>query len=64
MPLKEQLNSDLREALRSGEETRKGTIRMVLAAILNAEIAAGQPFEDEGVTGVLTKEAKQRRESI
>jgi uncharacterized protein YqeY len=64
MPLKEQLNADLRDSLRSGDETRKGTIRMVLAAIRNAEIAAGQQFEDEGITSVLTKEAKQRRESI
>ena len=64
MPLKEQLNADLRDSLRSGDETRKGTIRMVLAAIRNAEIAAGKAFEDDGINGVLAKEAKQRRESI
>ena len=41
--LKEQLNSDLRDALRSGDDTRKSTIRMVLSSIHNAEIQARKP---------------------
>jgi uncharacterized protein len=64
MALKEQLNSDLREGLRSGDETRKAALRMVLAALHNAEIAAGGEIDDSGVLGILTKEVKQRRESI
>jgi uncharacterized protein YqeY len=64
MALKDQLNSDLKEALRSGDETRKAALRMVLAALHNAEIAAGKEIDDSGVLGVLAKEVKQRRESI
>jgi uncharacterized protein YqeY len=64
MPLKEQLNSDLRDSLRSQEEVRKGTIRLILAAIHNAEIAAGKPLDDASTNAVLAREAKQRRESI
>ena len=64
MPLKEQLNSDLRESLRGQEEVRKGTIRLILSAIKNAEIEAGKPLDDAGVAEVLNRQAKQRRESI
>lgn len=64
MSLKEQLNNDLREALRHGEEHRKAALRMVLAALHNAEIAAGGDLDEGAILGVLAKEAKQRRESI
>jgi hypothetical protein len=64
MSLKEQLNSDLREALRSGEEHRKATLRMALAALHNAEIQVGGDLDEGAVLGILAKEAKQRRESI
>ena len=62
--LKERLNTDLREALRGGEERRKSALRVALAALHNAEILAGHPLDDEGVIAVLAKEVKQRRESI
>jgi uncharacterized protein YqeY len=64
MSLKEQLNNDLREALRRGEEHRKAALRMVLAALHNAEIEVGGDLDEGAVLGVLAKEAKQRRESI
>ena len=64
MSLKERLNSDLREALRSGDEHRKAALRMVLAALHNAEIEARGELDDGAILGVLTKEVKQRRESI
>jgi uncharacterized protein YqeY len=63
MGLKETLDSDLREALRSRDERRKTTLRLALAAIHNAEIAKGKALEEGEVLAVLSKEAKQRRES-
>jgi uncharacterized protein YqeY len=64
LPLKDQLNDDLRDALRSRDETRKTTIRLALSAVHNAEIATGAPLDEAGVIAVLAREVKQRRESI
>jgi uncharacterized protein YqeY len=64
MPLKEQLQSDLKDAMRAHDHMRRDTLRLVLSSLHNAEIASGDELEDDGVLGVLTKEAKQRRESI
>ena len=47
MTLKERLSADLRDAMRSGDEQRKTTLRMVLAAIRNAEIAPSQGLAEE-----------------
>lgn len=63
MGLKEMLENDLKEALRSKDERRKTTLRLALAAIHNAEIAEGKALEEGEVLAVLSKEAKQRRES-
>jgi uncharacterized protein YqeY len=63
MGLKEKLENDLKEALRSKDERRKTTLRLALAAIHNAEIAKGKALEEGEVLAVLSKEAKQRRES-
>jgi uncharacterized protein YqeY len=64
MPLKEQLQGDLKDAMRQGEKTRRDTLRLVLSSLHNAEIEARGDLDDDGVLKVLTKEAKQRRESI
>jgi len=63
MGLKETLENDLKEALRSKDERRKTTLRLALAAIHNAEIAKGKALEEGELLAVLSKEAKQRRES-
>ena len=64
MPLKEQLQGDLKDAMRQGDHLRRDTLRLVLASLHNAEIDVREELEDDGVLGVLVKEAKQRRESI
>jgi uncharacterized protein YqeY len=64
MPVKQKLNDDLHDAMRARDETRKSALRMALASIHNAEIATGKELDDEGTTGVIAKEVKQRRESI
>ncbi len=64
MSLKERLQSDVKDAMRQGDKQRRDTLRLVLSALHNAEIEARDELDDDGVLAVLTKEAKQRRESI
>jgi len=72
MTLKEQLNADLRDAMRAGSETRKSTLRLLITAIRNGEIppegatnvAARLELDDDGVLNVIRREVKQRRDSI
>ena len=63
--LKDRLRADLTTAMKARDEVRSGTIRMVLTAITNAEVAGKQARElsDEDVIGVLSTEAKKRREA-
>ena len=61
---KEKLNNDLRQALRSGDKVKLGTIRLVLSAMNNAEIAKQAELENGDIIGVIVKEIKQRHESI
>lgn len=63
MGLKEQLESDLKEAVRAKDETRKTTLRLTLAAIKNAEISKGRQLNENELTAVISQQAKQRRES-
>lgn len=75
MSLKDQLTADLRDAMRSGDETRKATLRMLISAVRNTEIPPERPegdlvtsgrseLDDEGVREVIRKEIKQRRDSM
>lgn len=65
MTLKETLQSDLTAAIRAGDELRRSTLRLALAAVTNEEVAgkAARELSDAEVLAVLTKEAKKRRES-
>jgi hypothetical protein len=64
MSLKDQLNQDLKTALKAGDETRKDAVRLLLAAVKQAEVDRQTALTDEDVLGLLQKEAKSRRESI
>jgi uncharacterized protein YqeY len=63
--LKDRLRADLTAAIKSRDELRSSTLRMVLSAITNAEVAGKQARElsDDDVVGVLSTEAKKRREA-
>lgn len=63
--LKDRLRQDLTTAIKARDELRSSTIRMVLTAITNAEVAGKESRElsDEDVVGVLSSEAKKRREA-
>ena len=63
--LKDRLRSDLTSAIKARDERRSSTLRMVLTAITNAEVAGKQSRElsDDDIIGVLSTEAKKRREA-
>ena len=63
--LKDRLRADLTTAMKARDELRSSTLRMVLTAITNAEVAGKEARElsDEEIVGVLSTEAKKRREA-
>ena len=63
--LKDRLRADLTTSIKARDELRSSTLRMVLTAITNAEVAGKESREltDEDVLGVLTSESKKRREA-
>ena len=65
MSIKEQLKKDLTEAIRGRDEITSGTIRMVLTAITNEEVAGkeARTLSDDEVISVLSREGKKRREA-
>jgi uncharacterized protein YqeY len=64
MPLKSRLDDDLKDAMRSGDRLRRSVIRLLRAAIKNEEIEVRRDLDDAGVVDVLTRQVKQRRDSI
>jgi uncharacterized protein YqeY len=69
MGIRDQLTSDLKEAMRQKDDVRKRTIRSVIAAIKKEETnldSSGEriTLSDKDILGVVAKQAKQRRESI
>ena len=63
MDIKTQLNESVKDAMKSGDEVRKRTLRMVLAAIKQAEVDKRAEIDDMAVIALLQKEVKNRRES-
>jgi uncharacterized protein len=63
--LKDQLHSDLTASMKARDALRTSTLRMVLTAVTNAEVAGKEVREltDEEVVTVLGSEAKKRREA-
>ncbi|MGY1659733.1 GatB/YqeY domain-containing protein [Geodermatophilus sp. SYSU D00705] len=63
--LKDQLRADLTTAMKSRDELRTATLRMVLAAVTAEEVAGKEAREltDDEVQAVLRREAKKRREA-
>ncbi len=63
--LKDRLRTDLTASMKARDEIRSSTLRMVLTAITNAEVAGKEAREltDEDVLTVLASESKKRREA-
>lgn len=66
--LRDQINNALKDAMKSGDKLKLSTLRLVNAAIKNADIEArGQgkgPLDDAALLGLLQKMIKQRQESV
>ena len=66
MGLKEKLQADLTDAIRARDEVKSGTVRMLLAAITNEEVAGktAKVLTDAEIITVLSRESKKRREAV
>ena len=65
MALKEKLRADMTAAMKARDELRTATLRMVLTAVTNEEVAGktARELSDDEVLKVLAREAKKRREA-
>jgi len=64
MPLVQTIRDDMTAAWRAGDTTRRDTLRLLIAALDYARIAAGHELSDDEAVAALQREAKQRRDSI
>jgi len=64
MSLKQQLSDDMKAAMKSGDKTRLGVIRLINAAIKQREVDERITLDDAQVLAALEKMLKQRRDSI
>lgn len=64
MTLRDRIEAAMRDAMRARDDQRTQTLRMAIAAAQNRRIALQRDLTDEEVVDVLTKQVKQRRESV
>ncbi|MFD0958633.1 GatB/YqeY domain-containing protein [Paenibacillus chungangensis] len=64
MNLSERLNDDMKQAMKSKDKFRLTTIRMVRASVKNLEIELKRPVDDSEVLEILSREIKQRKDSL
>ena len=64
MDTKAKLNESMKESMKSGDELRKRTIRMVLAAIKQVEVDKRTDLDEMAITALIQKEVKNRREGL
>jgi uncharacterized protein YqeY len=64
MNLSERLNDDMKQAMKNQDKFKLTTIRMIRASVKNAEIDLKRPLEDSEVLDILSREIKQRKDSL
>jgi uncharacterized protein YqeY len=64
MALREQLNEDIKNAMKARETERLGALRLLLSAVKQREVDERVTLDDAGVVGVVEKMIKQRKDSI
>lgn len=69
--MRDRINAAIKDAMRSGQKERLGTLRLMLSAIKDKELGIGTggvvpdgPLSDADIAQILTKMVKQRRDSI
>jgi uncharacterized protein YqeY len=61
---KDQILQDLKDAMRSGDTRRREALRLLTAAFKQVEVDQRKELTEDDVIGILTSEAKKRREAI
>ena len=64
MPLREQLNEDMKAAMKARQPDKLGAIRLLLSAVKQREVDERITLDDPGVIAVVEKMIKQRKDSI
>ena len=64
MPLRDQLNEDIKTAMKARETERLNALRLMLAAVKQREVDERVAMDDAGVVSVVEKMIKQRKDSI
>jgi uncharacterized protein YqeY len=64
MPTKSELEDQLHQAMRQGDDLRRRTLRMVLSAVKLAEVERRGELDENDITKILQREAKSRDETI
>ncbi len=64
MSLKQRLTDELKSAMKNKDQLRKNTITMIRADIKQVEVDKRIELDDEGIIDIISKQAKQRKDSI
>ena len=64
MPLREQLNEDIKAAMKARDPEKLGALRLLLSAVKQREVDERITLDDAGVVAVIEKMVKQRKDSI
>ncbi len=64
MSLRDQLNEDIKSAMKARETERLNALRLMLAAVKQREVDERVTLDDAGVVSVVEKMIKQRKDSI
>lgn len=64
MGIKEEITADMKQAMRDKDSQTRDTLRLLLAALKQAEVDGGKELDENTSQAIVMKQAKQRRESI
>jgi uncharacterized protein YqeY len=64
MPLREQIDNDVKDAMRAGDARRRDALRLLTAALKQKEVDERKSLTDADVVAVIDKMIKQRRDSV